>query len=150
MARFSLKWLFVGIAVVGLLIAALARPSEWSLTLIVTLTVTGLIASTVVADKPFWRGFAIAGWAYFLLSFTPIDVWLLPTQAIVRLCAIAHPEHRFVYTSSINDRTGQWRGYGPPGIEPLVAFNTRVRTAQCIVAIAFGTLCGVATRRLTQ
>ena len=73
MSRFTVRGLIVFVGFVALGCAALIKPSEVWVMILLGLTATMLIASPVAAlgssgaRRPFWIGFAVVAWSYFLL-----------------------------------------------------------------------------------
>ena len=93
--RPTLKSLMIAIIVIGLGLAALVRPNDlWALTLPIVL-LTMLLTAIPAAffrrgpKRAFWTGFALFGWASFLLSFGaqlfPLDRTPLREEILVRL-----------------------------------------------------------------
>src|SRR5688572_5988179 len=98
---FSLRWLFTAVAIAALFAAAFTYQTEWWSSGIVALTLTSLIGATVglalrVLPKPFWLAFCIAGWIYFTISFTDINISrlaaVLPTTRAAHKIWVAFAE----------------------------------------------------------
>jgi hypothetical protein len=76
-SRYSIRMLLAAIGFCGLGLASLRSPSQlWAATLF-SLALAGLVASLVGIAfqrghrRAFWTGFAIAGWAYWLVALSP-------------------------------------------------------------------------------
>jgi hypothetical protein len=71
--RFTIARLLGAIVVLAMIFAGLRSGSNDWFTLIYTLVFLTLVYSAIVARYrgAFWHGFAIAGWAYFLIGFGP-------------------------------------------------------------------------------
>ena len=83
--RFRLRTLLVAVAVVGMAVAALSRPTRgWGIaasTLFLTLLLTAILGSLLRRGTPraFWIGFALFGWAYV----APLLSWLAFESLII-------------------------------------------------------------------
>lgn len=90
---FSLKWLFVSIAVVGLTITGLINANQWwayamSTTILASLFYAPLCVAVRGRKEPFWLGFAVAGWLWLLLAGyttigTPSENSAMPLEPIL-------------------------------------------------------------------
>lgn len=83
--RFSLRSLAAFVAVAAFCCAALVRASPGAARSASLLTILLLIVSVIAAldghssSRVFWRGFAVGGWAYFLITLAPQhQVWTRP------------------------------------------------------------------------
>jgi hypothetical protein len=84
--RFSLRSLIGFVAAIAAGCGALVYASPWVAMAASLLTILLLLLSILGAiegklfGRVFWRGFAICGWAYFLLTVLPTrEEWTLPT-----------------------------------------------------------------------
>jgi hypothetical protein len=80
---FSLKWLFVLVAIAALFAAAFNYQTQWWSISAVTLTLIILIAAACglslgLLAKPFWFPFVITGWTYCAVAFFGASVTDLP------------------------------------------------------------------------
>jgi hypothetical protein len=89
--RMTVAQLMGVVAIAGLAAWAFRSGTDYSFKVVYTATVFGLIVAAVAARYrgPFWYGFAIAGWAYFLIGFNPPTV--LPG---VGFGTTLYPQHR--------------------------------------------------------
>jgi len=93
MTRFSLRWLFGFVALVGLAIVALKNANEawWSLGVTIVLLVLSVATVGAVTSlherRAFWIGCAIFGWAYWIVSTGSfgLERGTLVTGALLRL-----------------------------------------------------------------
>ena len=101
MLQFSLRSLLLVAVVVAIGCAALIHPTEVWRQAIVTMTVLMLMISTLAAIfgqgsvRVSAGGFAVAGWIYFLLAFSPsltIREHLLTSQVLDMLEKVIHDE----------------------------------------------------------
>jgi hypothetical protein len=79
--RFSIPSLMAVILLIGLGLAAMRSASFLCLQVIYTATVVALLLSILLAkysrsDSPFYIGFAVFGWGYFLLAIGPWTFWI--------------------------------------------------------------------------
>lgn len=97
--KYSLATLLLLTAVVALGMAGLVNATPLWTQIVVTSVVLTLIGATVVAvhsrqARPFVSGFALAGWAYFLLTTTAIGGTarnnLVTTTALTKLYPVLH------------------------------------------------------------
>lgn len=94
MFRFSLGALFLVVSFVALGCASLIYANDTWRQVVVTLAIVCVVTATIAAivgrerGQPFAVGFAIIGWVYLILAFTPVlDVrdHLLTTRALIWL-----------------------------------------------------------------
>jgi hypothetical protein len=71
--RFTIARLLAAICLLGIVLAGLRSGSNDWFKLIYTLTFMTLVYAAIVARyrDTFWYGFAVAGWAYFVVGFGP-------------------------------------------------------------------------------
>src|SRR5262245_25907390 len=71
--RLTIAWLLAAIVVLGILFAGLRSGSNDWFKVIYTATFITLVYAAITARYrgAFWYGFAVAGWAYFLIGFGP-------------------------------------------------------------------------------
>ena len=71
--RFTIARLLAAICLLGIVLAGLRSGSNDWFKLIYTLTFMTLVYAAIVARyrDTFWHGFAVAGWAYFVVGFGP-------------------------------------------------------------------------------
>lgn len=72
-SRLTIAGLLVLIVILSMLLTALRSGSNDWFKLIYTLVFLTLVYAAIAARYrgPFWHGFAIAGWAYFIIAFGP-------------------------------------------------------------------------------
>lgn len=104
--RLSLRVSMACIVVLALALAALRSPSDSWVGPMFSMT-PGLLLTAVLGvvyrrgtSRAFWLGFALFGWAYWLLSFGPwFDSWVAPhlvlTRPVKQLSYVMHPEPVF-------------------------------------------------------
>ena len=112
MLQFSLRTLLLVAVVVAIGCAALVQPTEIWRQAVVTMTVLILLISTLAAIfgqgslRATAGGFAVAGWMYFLLAFSPslnIREHLLTGNVLETLDKVIHGESK-------SDVTFFWTG----------------------------------------
>src|SRR3954447_14795113 len=104
--RLSLQVMMACILVLALAIAALRSPSDswvgvmYSMPPALLMTAVLGVVYRRGSRRAFWLGFALFGWAYWLLSFGPwFDTWAAPhlvlTRPVKQLSYVMHPERVF-------------------------------------------------------
>jgi lysylphosphatidylglycerol synthetase-like protein (DUF2156 family) len=68
---FSLRTMFVVVAIAALAVAAIASDSSWIASLFVGLTVVLLLWAIVETRRPFWRAFYVFGIGYMAIAVLP-------------------------------------------------------------------------------
>ena len=161
---FSIKRLFVGVALAAIFVAAFVYQSEWWTIGIVTLTLAVLVAATLglslrLLKKPFWLTFCILGWTYFVVAFSSTSLTRLPTllpstrvafEIWIRLNAAAYEtrflqfaegraDPRFMYSAFVNQSPGTMALGGPR----LYSYYVFLDLVQCLSTLLFATLAGV-------
>lgn len=165
MQRFSLRTTFVIVALAALGIAALVSANEWWTIAVTTITVLALVAATIAAGNPFYRGFCVMGWAYFLLTTGPTaigtDMLLLPTRIMLMAFGAPQPQPQQpqqppgpawaspAYMSVSVGMMGDDLDYDPDTLQGLRYVN-RLRIAQTLLALVFGTAAGSVTQAVVE
>jgi hypothetical protein len=152
-ARFSLAALIGGVTVCAVLFAALQSGSnDWFKT-VYSVTFLLLLYAAIAARYrgPFWYGFAIVGWAYFLVGF---GNWIG--------AGFGHETtNRHVISAVILEAvsgTIATRDPPPPGIPPLASMNnwTEIRRqnregiCHSALTLIFAIVGGVLARRMAR
>jgi hypothetical protein len=76
--RFSIANLLTAVAIIAVGLAALNSPSRLTVGLVTIVTLGVLLAAILGAiyrageARAFWLGFAVFGWSYFLVAFSPV------------------------------------------------------------------------------
>jgi len=158
MSRFSLKWLFVVVAVFALVVAAMTNANRWWLSACFTTTVIALVIATILAQRPFWRGFSIAGWTYFALTLTPLatvcEGWLPTTSAIMWVCDNGHslgmlpPMSLMLEDPTMRTNWDQW--YSSQQSQLAMMSLVRQLLLQCVAVFAMGIVGGAIATRLLR
>ncbi len=158
--RFSLRRLLAFTFFFALGCAAFAAGTEAWVVVATTVTVLALVVATIAADDPFYRGFCIMGWAYFLLTTGTLavttDLRLAPTRAV--LAALDAFERRSqreppeLQSPSLTDELNEMhRGATLTGRELEEAqYLNRYRILQFMTLFVLSGVAGAVTRAWTE
>ncbi|MFO0897923.1 MAG: hypothetical protein U0836_10915 [Pirellulales bacterium] len=158
-ASFSLRTIFLVVAVAALGIAALVNANDWWTVAVTTTTVLLLVAATIAAGNPFYRGFCVMGWAYFLLTTgataVGTDTLLLPTR--IMMMAVPQPQQppgweraSPAYLSVSVAMSGATSDPSDPNAIQDLRYLNRLRNAQCLLALVFGGVAGLVTQAVAK
>jgi hypothetical protein len=158
-SRMTIASLLGLIAIVAMILTALRSGSNDWFKLNYTLVFLTLVYAAIAARYrgPFWYGFAIAGWAYFLIAFGP---WIGTQQ-------VGHPQHavnRNIVTSlfleivsAIMDRIDAIsHAEGTPPVDSVSMMMANLRSANrdgichCSLTLLFACLGGFVSRTLAK
>jgi hypothetical protein len=145
-------------AVVALVVAALINANRWWLSACFTTTLIALVLATILAQRPFWRGYSIAGWTYFALTLTPLatvcEAWLPTTSAIMWVCDNGHslgmlpPMSLLLEDPDMRTNWDQW--YSSQQSHLAMMLLVRQLQLQCIAVFAVGIAGGAIATRLLR
>ncbi len=162
--RFGLKWLLVGVALVGMAIAGVLTANTLWVGTVSMLTVSLLVLAAIAAlfgrpvARPFWGGLLIGAGVYFACNVYPAaDRSLFPTDDLLQVLhaqvapfqAAARTEPGFV-TQYRSNTTWTYQ-VGPNSLfvgEHTLGATRRI--GHCVLAIAFGFVCGMASARIAR
>ncbi len=152
--RLTIASLLGAVIFCGIILAGLRSGSTDWFKSIYTATFVALVYSAIAARYrgPFWYGFAVAGWAYFLIGFGP---WINaapgtdPQQAVNRDIVTSVVPHFVSGTMSMRDPPLQ-----PGGGRPVANFffqpewSNRDGICHSVLTIVFAFLGGLVSRKL--
>lgn len=147
MLQFSIKAVFFVVAVAALFAAALANPSMAIARVAVSVTLFLLFSCTLAAilsrsRRPFFVGFAVVGWSYYMAAVCPLlhydkscllTDWVLEESAGALHEDLADTPHWYLF------ERGMFSDDGPEGAK--CRFMT---IGHCLWTIIFGAIGGVA------
>ncbi len=155
MPKLSLRGIFLIVAVAALGIAALVSANEWWTIAVTTITVLALVAATIAAGNPFYRGFCVMGWAYFLLTTGSMaigtDKMLLPTRILSKALPVEDREVQRASPAYLSLAIAMGiADLSSPNELRTLRYVHRFQIAQCLLALVFGSIAGFVTQAVVQ
>jgi hypothetical protein len=153
--RFTIARLLIAIVFFGIVLAGLRSGSNDSFKLIYTLTFITLIYSAIAARYrgAFWHGFAVAGWAYFIVAFGP---WIgsppgsFPLHTVNRNIVTSVILEIVSGTMSAIDAASPGAGGMPNNMIDQLRWANRDGICHSALTLVFATLGGLVSRRMAR
>lgn len=145
--RFTIARLLGVILILGLVFAGLRSGSNDWFKLIYTLTFLKLVYAGIAARYRgvFWYGFAVAGWAYFVIGFGP---WIgSPPPGAVNRNLVSSVVLEVVSGTMSRHDSPEW-STGPGRNLTGIIRDNRGGIAHCALTIMFGFTGGLVSRAL--
>jgi len=136
--------------------AAFVSATETWVVIITTATVLALVVATIAAGDPFYRGFCIMGWTYFMLTTGSLavstDLKLAPTRGV--LAALDAFERRWqrdppaLQSPSLAEELNEMHRGAALSASQLATeqYLNRYRILQCLTLFALAGATGLATQ----